>query len=237
MSDVADKHREIDKLAAEIKREVLDADMIPIRGGAFKMGDPPRDATVKDFLMDATETTVEAYGIFLLDTRRAPPPQWKELPEARIIEGVRFMPISMINFEEAQAFAAWAGKRLPTEEEWERAARGIDGRTFPWGTEKWIDTDGLPRANAIDEVLPTQPSLKPVRSYPNGRSLEGVYDLAGNVWEFTSTQVKEEDGLKVVLKGGCYLVKKDACRGFVRLPDSPDMRHVQVGFRCVRDGR
>jgi formylglycine-generating enzyme required for sulfatase activity len=159
----------------------------------------------------------------------------------RGIDKYRNMPMFSITVAEAEAFAQWAGKRLPTEEEWERAARFIDGRTFPWG-DKWVESDGQLGGNAIDAVTATQKDkieVRPVRSYPNGRSAEGVYDLAGNVWEWTATRAqKTVDGQPVtyhVLKGGSFLTHKEACRSFVRLLEEPDIRHMDVGFRCVRD--
>ena len=134
---------------------------------------------------------------------------------------------------EANAYAKWTGKSLTTERQWERSARGTDGRTCPWG-------------NAFDkEKCNTRESgigkTTQVTHYPDGISIVGCYDMAGNVWEWTRTNYEtkgEQDDFKKgeypVLRGGSW----DSGRGVARCADrnsfNPEFRFYSPGFRCVR---
>jgi len=154
-----------------------------------------------------------------------------------------------VSFHEAAAYAAWAGKRLPTEPEWEKAARfdPATGRSrrYPWG-----DEDPSPeRANLDQRHL--QPA--PVGAYPAGASPLGVHQLIGDVWEWTSSDFTPYPGFAAfpydeyslvffgadykVLRGGSFGTVAVACRGTFRNWDYPIRRQIFAGFRCARDPR
>ncbi|MGH3788813.1 MAG: ergothioneine biosynthesis protein EgtB [Pseudonocardiaceae bacterium] len=156
-------------------------------------------------------------------------------------------PVMHVSFFEAQAYAAWAGKRLPTEVEWEKAARfdPATGRSrrFPWG-----DEDPTPaHANLGQRHL--QPAA--VGSYPLGASPLGVYQLIGDVWEWTSSTFSGYPGFAPfpyreysevffggdyrMLRGGSFGTDATACRGTFRNWDHPVRRQIFTGFRCARD--
>jgi iron(II)-dependent oxidoreductase len=156
-------------------------------------------------------------------------------------------PVLHVSFFEAQAYAAWAGKRLPTEVEWEKAARfdPVSGRSrrFPWG-----DEDPTPaHANLGQRHL--QPA--PVGSYPAGASELGVHQLIGDVWEWTSSGFAGYPGFAPfpyreysevffggdyrMLRGGSFATDAAACRGTLRNWDHPIRRQIFTGFRCARD--
>ncbi|MCU7729251.1 ergothioneine biosynthesis protein EgtB [Actinoplanes sp. KI2] len=156
-------------------------------------------------------------------------------------------PVVHVSFYEAEAFAAWAGKRLPTEAEWEKAARydPATGRSrrYPWGDEE----PTAAQANLGQRHL--RPA--PVGAYPSGVSPFGVHQLIGDVWEWTSTDFAAYPGFVAfpyreysevffgpeykVLRGGSFGTDRSACRGTFRNWDYPIRRQIFSGFRCARD--
>jgi gamma-glutamyl hercynylcysteine S-oxide synthase len=158
-------------------------------------------------------------------------------------------PVIHVSFHEAQAYAAWAGKRLPTEPEWEKAARWDPAtgrsRRFPWGDEE----PGPEHANL------GQRHLRPAEAgaFPRGASPLGVHQLIGDVWEWTSSDFGGYPGFTVfpypeysrvffgsdykVLRGGSFGSDPVAVRGTFRNWDYPIRRQIFAGFRCARDPR
>jgi iron(II)-dependent oxidoreductase len=134
-------------------------------------------------------------------------------------------PVVGVSYYEAEAFSKWKEKRLPTELEWERAARGTEGREYPWGDE--FDSE---RCNTRESGIGRTTS---VTKYPNGVSPEGCYDMAGNVWEWTSSWY-DKDKDSYVLRGGSWNYDRGNCRCAVRLNFHPSSRNNLVGFRCAR---
>ncbi|HTF57726.1 MAG TPA: SUMF1/EgtB/PvdO family nonheme iron enzyme [Planctomycetota bacterium] len=230
-------------LLKQITERMLDSKLVPVSAtikGGVKLGDarqpdePERVYTSRGFLMDVTEVTNEEYFLFVLQTgHRAPVnPFWSGRD---LRPGVELLPVTHVNTADAEAFAAWAGKRLPTEDEWEYAARWVDGRPFPWGAT--IPTlENLPAQTV--EVAKVKsgganpfPALRPVGTLPAGASPFGIHDLAGNVWEWTSSTTEG----RRILKGGSFLTNLNAARSSNRLADDADLLHPDVGFRCVKD--
>jgi hypothetical protein len=132
-------------------------------------------------------------------------------------------PVVGVSWYEADAFARWAGKALPTEVQWERAARGTDGRSYPWGND--FDSE---RCNTKESGIG---KTTRVTRYPNGVSPAGCYDMAGNVWEWTDSKYDED---RYVLRGGCWDLDRDFARCAYRYWVYPYYRYFNIGFRCVR---
>jgi formylglycine-generating enzyme required for sulfatase activity len=205
---------------------------------------PKRKVSIPSFYLDRTEVTNDDYLAFCRATRHAPPPTWARAADGSAVvpAGLESHPVAGVSVQDAEAYAVWAGKRLPTEEEWEKAARWIDGRTFPWG-ESFKESELEFRCNSYEYgVVRASPggvspffATTAAGSMPSGASPYGLQDLAGNVWEWTSAIV-EKDGVKWrVLKGGSFMTPKDAVRSSNRLLEDPEMAHHDAGFRCAMD--
>ncbi len=219
---------------------VIPEGMVLIQGGKFMMGsdDPGADADVKpahevtvpEFLLDETEVTNQQYQQFVRATGHAAPSHWQngEFPS-----GEANLPVWNVSWEDAKAFAAWAKKRLPTEAEWEYAARGSNNLKYPWGLN-WS-----PRYSNSKEDSRDKPVA--VRSYPGGKSWCGIYDLAGNVSEWVEDEYRPyrfspapPDPGKMIYRGGAYNLTKEELVSWVRYWDKPSLKEVWLGFRCAQ---
>jgi formylglycine-generating enzyme required for sulfatase activity len=195
-----------------------------VPGGRYLVGgydgrDTAR-AALDSFYVDSTEVTVSAYERFA-QAGGAPTP-WRTRPPER-------WPVTGVLWAEAQAFCRWRDStaRLPTEAEWEAAARSPEGRRYPWGDD-WL----LGRANAARAT----DTLAPVGAFPLGRSWVGAVDLVGNAWEWTATSVAGPGGEnRHVIKGGAFNTQPANAAASYRAA-LPDQRGAvfNTGFRCVR---
>jgi formylglycine-generating enzyme required for sulfatase activity len=193
---------------------------------------PAHEETVRPFYMDRTEVTNEQYAEFVKATNHVVPLDWKE---GSYPEGAAKLPVVQVSWQDANDYALWVGKRLPTEAEWEFAARTQDGRRYPWGS----DWDGT-KANTSESAL-NQPIA--VGSYPNAANPYGLLDMAGNVWEWTADEVMSYQDASValapgkVIRGGAFYRKKDRATTTFRGFAPPGKPSVGIGFRCVKDAK
>ncbi len=211
-----------------------------IPGGPFILGSnagnedetPQQELTVSSYNIDIYPVTNAEYKEFVDGTGHNPPRTWKE---GAYPEGTADHPVIWVNWQDAQAYCEWAGKRLPTEFEWERAARGTDGRTYPWG-----DAFDAAKCNSQESGLKT---TSPVGSYADGASPDGLFDMAGNVWEWTADWYQGYRGTRYelsrygtqfkVLRGGSWFDAQDAVRSTVRKSFDPNQGFSTIGFRCA----
>ena len=201
---------------------------------------PQRTVFLDAFYIDKYEVTNKQYKQFLTETGYIP----KHYLDYEPYNTPNF-PATVLEWEDAVAYANWAGKRLPTEAEWEKAARGTDGRIWPWGNEwdgtKLSGNDGTGRKDGYKETAP-------VGQFPQGASPYGAHDMAGNLWEWVSdwydpdyyrtspptVNPKGPDtGDGHVLKGGGWAENLDFTRCANRLGGNPGS--LLRGFRCVID--
>ena len=209
--------------------------MISIPGGEFQMGrdngndfeKPAHLVNIESFLIDKYEVTNEQYSQFVRQTRHQPPSHW---PNGQYQTGKATLPVVNVSWYDAKDYCEWAGKQLPTEDQWEFAARGKDGRLYPYG-EQW-----KPRFSNAKEVGLNEP--QPVGSYPDGASPFGVLDMAGNAAEWTASDYKPylnspaspQEGQKVI-RGGGFRVPANEQTATDRFFDRPDVRYDFIGFR------
>jgi formylglycine-generating enzyme required for sulfatase activity len=216
-------------------------EMVVVPAGEFVYGDdqgepderPVRRLALPAFAIDRTEVTVLAYSRCVA-AGRCP-----ALQAAKGAPAEPNLPVVGVSFSDASAYCAFAGKRLPTEAEWEKTARGPDGRRYPWG-----DAFDCARGNfgnfsgdgrCAEEGAPGRP--RPVGSYPSGASPYGALDLAGNVWEWVEGRYDfgalSRPELRVLRGGGCCSMF-GLPRASDRLALPGSYRDVDIGFRCAR---
>jgi formylglycine-generating enzyme required for sulfatase activity len=209
------------------------SDRVLVPAGPFSRGstageDDERPVVVRKlpaFRIDRTEVTRAMYARCVAARRCKP-------LSADISTDVE-LPVTNVNWYEARAYCAFAHGRLPSEDEWEKAARGSDGRIYPWGND--LDCDHANWGNFDNEgpcagKNPGKPVA--VGSYPQGQSPFGALDMAGNVWEWTADKYDLDPTRRVVRGGSCcsYFVKPRASN---RNAWAPDYRDGDLGFRCV----
>ena len=193
-----------------------------------------RPVEVASFRLDKFEVTNALYEDFVRATKAPDPPFWRKVH----FTGPH-LPVVGITWDEARAYCAWAGKRLPTEAEWEYAAQGAGkGRRYPWGNTQRD-------RNAVFGLSPDAGGPKAVGRRPEGASVHGVEDLAGNVWEWVEDEFKKEpedarplnrNGRPLrTLKGGSWVNGWWALASSHRTGDVPDRRLPAYGFRCAAD--
>jgi len=177
--------------AAPASKELDPVPMVTIPAGEFLMGNPEgkgradewpqRSVYLDAFAIDQVEVTNERYLAFVATTGHRNPPNPYGTGTLQSAKGIEQLPVVQTTWYDAKAYCSWAKKRLPTEAEWEKAARGTDGRLFPWGNERAT----VKRAN-FDREWEEEKTLYPVGSLPDGDSPYGVKDMAGNAREWVS---------------------------------------------------
>jgi iron(II)-dependent oxidoreductase len=224
------------------------ADMVLIPAGDFVMGSdrggdesPAREVYLDAYYIDRYPVTNAEYAKFVQETGHPPPEHWAR-QGGTYLPGRDNHPVAYVCWFDARDYATWARKRLPAEAEWEKAARGTDGRVYPWGARfnsQYCNTDE-------SEYWDTTP----VDAFsPDGDSPYGVADMAGNVWEWVADWYDRdyygnapdrnphgpEMGKTKVLRGGSWDFSANEARCAVRNHEYPGPRHGLIGFRCAAD--
>lgn len=236
------------------------APMVLIPAGEYTMGSREEDKGVDNderpahrvnldaFYIDQYEVTNSRYAKFFQKTKRAAPKYWSE----QVLKQHGNKPVVEVDWSDASAYCAWARRRLPTEAEWERAARGTDQRLYPWG-DTTPDRSFANLDNCCD--FKNHSALTEVGSLGRGKSLYGVYDMAGNVWEWVADWYDESyyikspernpngpsQGILRVVRGGAWTSNPVSVRSAFRDKLSPSNRRAaqdgDLGFRCAQDAK
>jgi|GEM_PF-441907 len=227
-------------------QEKLEKDwMVLVPGGEFLMGTlegnedekPPHTVYLEDFYIDKYEVTNAQYQEFVdsMGLKFSP----RDWADGRYESGKGNHPVVNVSWYDAKSYCGWAGKRLPTEAQWEKAARSSDERTYPWGNQ--FDPN-LANVKESGKLL-----TMPVGSYEGGKSPYGVYDMAGNVWEWTSslkmsypynaTDGREDpvDKSLRVIRGGSFNYYHGSARVTNRSHFEPQNWDYSIGFRCAKN--
>ena len=235
------------------------APMVEVPAGSFPMGVPqgdrdggrdeyPRhDVFVDTFFIDTFEVTNGRYLEFVKGSGHRVPQNSKN-PTRNLWQGdaitdsLADRPVINVDWFDAEAYCAWAGKRLPTEAEWEKAAKGTADRRFPWG-----NVEPTVKHLNFNQRWIGEKTLMPVGSYEAGKSPFGAYDMAGNVWEWVNDwydaryyekspakNPKGPDiGTKKVIRGAGWQNETPTVRIFTRVDSDPTIRNESTGFRCA----
>ncbi|MBX3191591.1 MAG: SUMF1/EgtB/PvdO family nonheme iron enzyme [Labilithrix sp.] len=234
---------------AETIHETNGHEMVLVPAGPFAMCAARREVYLDAFYVDRTPVTNEQFKVFVDATGYAPTDEdakrflahWRN---GKIPRGEERHPVVYVSWIDARAYAAWAGKRLPTEAEWEKAARGTDGRKYPWGR---VEPTAAHASFGRRDGGTTR-----VGSFPEGVSPYGVLDLAGNVWEWCedvedeafyetgptrnpkSPQAGSKSGMLHVMRGGSWMYDAGSLRTYARTGFETRYRFAGGGFRCAR---
>lgn len=237
------------------------APMILIPAGAFLMGSndglpnerPEHTVTLNAYYIDQFEITAGRYQKFIESAKRDLPPTWDDEAAQTLSD----LPAVGMSWTDAAAYCKWAGRRLPTEAEWEKAARGTDGRRYPWGhMQPFVDIANYNRGVWVSEAI----TLVPVNSGLEGMSVRhglkeggkspyGLFHMAGNAAEWVADWYDREfyqkspdknptgpsTGEKRVMRGGSWADLPTALRVTARFSAEPDFEERTIGFRCAMD--
>ncbi|MGH7207546.1 MAG: formylglycine-generating enzyme family protein [Nitrospiraceae bacterium] len=256
------------KIAAERAKLPTRDEMVLIPAGWFIMGSdkkvdknaylpefPQRKVSLDAFEIDKFEVTTVQFLKFVLATDRPPLLDWR-YEGGNFQEAMALHPVMHVSWYDADAYCKWAGKRLPTSAEWEKAARGEDGRIYPWGNQP----AGLSRANFgrtglsgpvrdRPERLLLYPPIISVDKYENAVSPYGIFQMAGNVAEWTADWYDPnyyktapnrnpkgpERGTQKAFRGGGWIDSTPSVRPAQRNGADPNTKMNWLGFRCARD--
>ncbi len=241
---------------------IIKQKLIRIPAGSFIMGSPgrpaaegrgnadegpPHEVFVEEFYIDLYETTNAHYREYVEASGSENPLLWRGGVFPNVLSN---HPVVYVDWYDADAFCRWAGKRLPDEAEWEKAARGADARNFPWGVQFDADKANTPQYWLSKGISVSKGRTKPVGSFENGKSPYGIYDMAGNVYEWVNNWYLPYPGNQVsnvhygkrnkVLRGGSWYDCMSYGCGlsspvYNRSRFTPEIKNKGFGFRCASD--
>lgn len=208
-----------------IKHPVDNKLMVLVEEGVYLSGPDNRSVWLDGYLIDVYPTTNRDYAQFVKATGHPPPQHW---PGGRCPTALADHPVVWVSWHDANAYARWAGKELPSSPQWEKAARGTKGRVVPWG-----DVATAAKCNTAEAEIG---ATTPVSRYQSGVSPHGCYDMIGNVWEWCSTQATDGPD-RYELKGSAFTSPLQRSTPWLRNAANVRMKDNDTGFRCVKQAQ
>jgi formylglycine-generating enzyme required for sulfatase activity len=200
-------------------RHPVDGKSMALVGAGNFLGGPQSDSVwLPSFRIDVYPVTNSEYMHFVASTGHRPPDHW---PQGSCPATIYDHPVTFVTWHDAQSYALWAHKELPTSQQWEKAARGDHGDTYPWG-----DQQTPAKCNTRESGIG---STVPVSRYHSGVSPYGIYDLCGNVWEWCRPS---RDAGRYELKGGAFTSPFARCTPYLFNDAASTMLDDDTGFRC-----
>jgi formylglycine-generating enzyme required for sulfatase activity len=193
--------------------------MVPVEQGIYMAGPNNRPTWLEAYSIDVYPTTNADYARFVRATGHRAPQHW---PDGKHPDSIFDHPVVWVTWHDAAAYAEWAGKSLPTSQQWEKAARGAKGRAYPWG-----DAPTAAKCNVLDSEIGR---TTPVTRYQSGVSPYGAFDMCGNTWEWCATE--SEPG-RHELKGSAFTSPFTRAAPSLFNDANATMSDNDTGFRCV----
>ncbi|MGY3676593.1 SUMF1/EgtB/PvdO family nonheme iron enzyme [Streptomyces sp. TE33382] len=205
--------------ARTVKHPIDGKLMVHVDEGIYLSGAANTSMWLDAFTIDVYPTTNADYARFVRATGHRPPQHW---PGGRCLVNLNDHPVVWVTWHDADAYARWCGKALPTAQQWEKAARGPKGQSYPWGT--------IPTAAKCNVAEAEIRQTTPVTRYQSGVSPYGVFDMCGNTWEWCST---EETPGRHELKGSAFTSPFQRAAPALHNAANATMKDDDTGFRCV----
>lgn len=208
------------------------APMVLVPEGEFLYGYNNEKKSLSAFYMDKYEVSTMLYAAFLQSTGREKPARWDEASKGRFAD----RPVIGVTWHDAESYCRHYGKRLPTEHEWEKAARGADGRNFPWGNEEANGSLAKYRQH-ITDIWNGYSTLASIESYEAGKSPYGIYNMVGNASEWTSSSTRGDRGESKVIRGGSWTTPTGFLHSTQQDAADASSWYQDRGFRCAQDAK
>jgi formylglycine-generating enzyme required for sulfatase activity len=216
------------KVAKEEKKTVAPAipGMVFIPAGKFLFGPKKEEKVLEAFYIDIEPVTNGQYKKYCEDQKYPKPSIWERQPDLAADE----LPVTGVSWMDAVQYCRWAQKELPTEEQWEKAARGEDGRTYPWGEDAPTTKDANFRQGEDGTG-----KLLPIAGYEKNKSPYGCHVMVGHVWEWTKTNSPDEDQ-SCLVKGGSWAdpPSPEFLSTYAKLDAGKKEKIELIGFRCAK---
>lgn len=219
--DMIERDGLVEVAAAAVEKAPEIPGMVLVPAGSFYYGEDNKQSVLEPFYIDVFPVTNADYRAFVEDTQYRRPVLWDRRGDLVADD----MPVTGVSWMDALQYCKWAKKSLPTAEQWEKAARGPNGLSYPWGNE--------PPTPDKANYYASGPQLRPIGDFAAQRSPYGVAIMAGGVWEWTNTPYTAEDGCQLI-KGGSFVDPGEYLASAKALWANKKEKSDIIGFRCVK---